>query len=210
MNAVLPGTGRGLYAITPDSVPEDRLYEMVEEAVLAGASVVQFREKKIRRAQTIAIVSRLATFCRNRGVPLVVNDDLELALASGAAGVHLGKDELGSMEKARASRPRLILGVSCYDSLERARTAVSGGADYVAFGSFFPSGTKPGAVRCPLDILRSARQELEVPIVAIGGITPENGGALVDAGADYLAAISGVFDQLEIRAAVAAYRRLFT
>jgi thiamine-phosphate pyrophosphorylase len=210
MKSSLPGTLRGLYAITPDSVPEDLLYERVAEAVQAGASIVQFREKKIPLEQTIGIVTRLATLCRNRGVPLIVNDNLELALISGAAGVHLGKDELGLMEIARAINPRLILGVSCYDSLERARTAVSGGADYVAFGSFFPSGTKPAAVRCSLEILRSARRTLEVPLVAIGGITPENGGALVEAGADYLAAISGVFDQREIPAAVAAYRQLFT
>lgn len=210
MNAVLPGTCRGLYAITPDSVPDDILIEKVADALKAGASMVQFREKKTPLKQTIGLASRLATLCRNHGIPLIVNDDLELALTCGAAGVHLGKDELGLMGKARSSAPRLIIGVSCYDSLERARTAVSDGADYVAFGSFFPSGTKPGAVRCPIEVLRSARRELAVPIVAIGGITPENGGALVDAGADYLAAISGVFDQPAIPAAVAAYRQLFT
>ena len=210
MKYSLPGTSRGLYAITPDSVAEESLASMVTAALEAGASVVQFREKKSPLVQGVARVRRLAELCRAYGVPLIVNDNLALALASGAAGVHLGKDELDLMAEARSVKPRLIVGISCYDSLERARMAVRDGADYVAFGSFYPSGTKPGAVRCPIETLRAAREELSVPIVAIGGITPENGGALVDAGADYVAAISGVFDQHEIPVAVAAYRQLFT
>lgn len=210
MSSILAENQRGLYAITPDSIPDERLFKMVGDALLAGASIVQFRAKNVPFTQTVGLVSQLAILCRTRDVPLIVNDDLDLALATGASGVHLGRDELGLLPKARASHPRLIIGVSCYASIERARAAVSEGADYVAFGSFFPSATKPSAVRCPIEVLRLAREELSVPIVAIGGITPENGGALVDAGADYLAAISGVFDQHAIPAAVAAYRRLFT
>jgi thiamine-phosphate pyrophosphorylase len=141
---------------------------------------------------------------------LLVNDDVELAAAVEADGVHLGRDD-PAIERARARLGKsALIGVSCYNQLARALDAETRGADYVAFGSFFPSPTKPGAVRASLDLLQEARARLRVPIVAIGGITPENGASLIAAGADLLAVIDGVFNRTDIRAAAARYTQLFT
>jgi thiamine-phosphate pyrophosphorylase len=200
---------RGLYAITPDGLSLKQLLANTAQAAASGMAVLQYRDKAASRAEALLTARELAALCHRSGVPLIVNDDLDLALASGAAGVHLGRDELDQLERARAVRPRLVVGVSCYNSLERAEAAVAAGADYVAFGSFFPSSTKPGAIRCELETLRLARRRLDVPIVAIGGISPENGAALVAAGAHYLAAITGVFAQHDVGAATAAYVKIF-
>jgi thiamine-phosphate pyrophosphorylase len=139
-----------------------------------------------------------------------VNDDLELAARLGAAGVHHGRDDATPAQARRLLGPEAIIGISCYDDFARALAAVEQGADYVAFGSFFASSTKPGAVRAPLELLHRARAELAVPVVAIGGITPENGRALVDAGAHMLAVVSGIFAGTDVAAAALAYARLFS
>jgi thiamine-phosphate pyrophosphorylase len=199
---------RGLYAITPDERDTARLLARVRAVVDAGACWLQYRNKtaddRLRREQA----SALLPLCRAAGVPLIVNDDWRLAAAIGADGAHLGEDD-GELGEARAALGSdALLGASCYDSLERARDAVTRGANYVAFGAFFPSPTKPHARRaCPT--LLQASAALGVPRVAIGGITPDNGRALVAAGADLLAVISGVFDAPDPAAAVRAYRRCF-
>ena len=142
------------------------------------------------------------------GVPVIINDHVELAFAVGADGVHLGQDD-GSIGAARARLgPDAIIGVSCYASLTKARTAAAEGADYLAFGSFFPSQTKPHAVRAGLEVLQVARG-LGKPLVAIGGILPENGGPLIAAGAQALAVVDGVFGQADIANAARAYQHLF-
>lgn len=199
---------RGLYAITPDERDTARLLARVRAVVDAGACWLQYRNKtaddRLRREQA----SALLPLCRAAGVPLIVNDDWRLAAAIGADGAHLGEDD-GELGEARAALGSdALLGASCYDSLERARDAVTRGANYVAFGAFFPSPTKPHARRaCPT--LLQASAALGVPRVAIGGITPDNGRALVAAGADLLAVISGVFDAPDPAAAARAYRRCF-
>ncbi len=199
---------RGLYAITPDERDTARLLARVRAVVDAGACWLQYRNKtaddRLRREQA----SALLPLCRAAGVPLIVNDDWRLAAAIGADGAHLGADD-GELGEARAALGSdTLLGASCYDSLERARDAVTRGANYVAFGAFFPSPTKPHARRaCPT--LLQASAALGVPRVAIGGITPDNGRALVAAGADLLAVISGVFDAPDPAAAARAYRRCF-
>jgi thiamine-phosphate pyrophosphorylase len=199
---------RGLYAITPDERDTARLLARVRAVVDAGACWLQYRNKtaddRLRREQA----SALLPLCRAAGVPLIVNDDWRLAAAIGADGAHLGEDD-GELGEARAALGSdALLGASCYASLERARDAVTRGANYVAFGAFFPSPTKPHARRaCPT--LLQASAALGVPRVAIGGITPDNGRALVAAGADLLAVISGVFDAPDPAAAVRAYRRCF-
>lgn len=199
---------RGLYAITPDERDTARLLARVRAVVDAGACWLQYRNKtaddRLRREQA----SALLPLCRAAGVPLIVNDDWRLAAAIGADGAHLGADD-GELGEARAALGSdALLGASCYDSLERARDAVTRGANYVAFGAFFPSPTKPHARRaCPT--LLQASAALGVPRVAIGGITPDNGRALVAAGADLLAVISGVFDAPDPAAAARAYRRCF-
>jgi thiamine-phosphate pyrophosphorylase len=152
----------------------------------------------------------LLALCRRSRVPLIVNDHLDLALTVGADGVHLGAED-GSLATAREQLgPARILGASCYDRLELALEAERLGADYVAFGSFFPSGVKPGAVRASLTLLRDAKRRLSVPVVAIGGITLENAPQVIAAGADSVAVISALFGADDVRAAARRFSALFT
>lgn len=202
---------RGLYVITDGQLlPGARLADGVRAAIEGGAVMVQYRDKSGDDGRRHAEAAMLARLCRELGALFIVNDDPALAAAAGADGVHLGKDDAAFPSARALLGDRAIIGVSCYDSLERARHAQALGADYVAFGSFFPSLTKPHAVPAPLALLTQARTELTIPVVAIGGITPDNGRALVEAGADALAVISGVFGAADIRAAATAYSRLFS
>ena len=183
----------GLYAITQT---KNRSDEEVAVAVLAaiqgGATVIQYRDKAPANAEFLA--GKLLEICHCKNVPLIINDDIDLAVRIKADGVHLGgEDENISEARKRLGKDRII-GISCYDSLERAITAENNGADYVAFGRFFPSGTKPLATPGHITTLQQAKKRLNVPIVAIGGILPENGGSLLEAGADLLAVIGGIFD----------------
>ena len=205
----MSATLRGLYAIT-DGTPAPRLLSSVEAAIRGGARLLQYREKSAAPARRLEEARALLELCRGHGVPLIINDDVALAAATGADGVHLGKHD-GSLAEARVRLgPRAVIGVSCYDSLPRAIEAAQAGADYVAFGSFFDSASKPGALRAPLSLLTEARARLDIPICGIGGITPENGAALVSAGADMLAVIQGVFSAPDMTAAARAYSTLFT
>lgn len=196
---------RGLYAITPEALPAPELRAKVEQALAGGIAALQYRRKALAsRAEAQA----LAALCRAAGVPFIVNDDLDLAVAANAEGIHLGKDD-GNVAAARARWKGGILGISCYDSLHRARAAVAAGADYVAFGSVHASSTKPGAVRAPLTLFAAARP-LGVPLVAIGGITLENAPALLEAGADALAVISDLFDAPDVAGRARAYGKLLS
>ncbi len=206
---------RGLYALTPDPDPTappdaDRwLADQVTLAIAGGAGMIQYRAKRLPPERRQRQAALLAPLCANAGVPLIINDDVELALAVGAAGVHLGRDD-GDPAAARARLgPAAVIGVSCYDRLDLAESAAAAGADYCAFGSFFPSSVKPAAVRPDLGLLARARARLALPLVAIGGITPQNAGLLIAAGADLLAVITGVFAAPDITAAALAYSRLF-
>ena len=191
---------RGLYLLTPDEPDTQRLLERVA-GVIGAASLLQYRNKRADAALAAAQVAALLPLCRTHGVPLLVNDDWRLAHATGADG--------GDLAAAReALGPQAIIGASCYDSLAAARTAVAAGASYVAFGACFPSPTKPHARRAPPGLLRDARQ-LGLPVVAIGGITPDNAPDVVAAGADLLAVISGVFDAADPAGAARAYLRAF-
>jgi thiamine-phosphate pyrophosphorylase len=206
----LPLPHTGLYAITDSRlIPDGRLLDHVARAIEGGAVLVQYREKQRPREQRAEEAGRLARLCHSRGVPLLINDDIELARSTGADGVHLGVSDRSPQTARQQLGERAIIGVSCYNRLERAHAACRAGASYVAFGRFFPSRTKPEAVQAPLDLLRRARRELEIPIVAIGGITPANGAALLAAGADLLAVIHGLFAQADIRAAGRRYSELF-
>jgi thiamine-phosphate pyrophosphorylase len=183
---------RGLYAITPDTDDLALLVAKVEAAISGGAQAIQYRHKsatpELRRRQA-AMLSRV---CDGRGALLIINDDAQLAREVGAAGVHLGQDD-GDVGRTRARiGDAMLIGVSCYNDMGRARRLVAEGADYVAFGSFFPSATKPDARRADPSLLRRARA-LGVPVVAIGGITSANARGLIDAGADVVAVITDVF-----------------
>lgn len=201
---------RGLYAITDSNLlTSEQLVPAVAEAIAGGAIMVQYRDKSGDEGKRLWEAQDLVHLCRPLGVPLIINDDIELALKVGADGVHLGKDDIPLAEARELLGVESIIGVSCYNQLENASEAEAAGADYVAFGRFFTSGTKPQAVQADPKLLELARVVLNVPIVAIGGITADNGGQLVAAGADMLAVIDGIFGQQDIRAAAESITRLF-
>lgn len=201
---------RGLYAVTPDEPDTARLVTHVAAAVRGGARTVQYRNKAASPALRMAQARALAPVCRAGSALFIVNDDAELARAVDADGVHAGEDD-GDLAHVRAIVGDAIVGVSCYHELARAERAVAGGADYVAFGSFFPSMVKPHARRARMDLVAAARP-LGVPIVGIGGITLDNAPALVAAGIDAIAVISAVFasgDPAAIETAAARFAALF-
>jgi len=211
MNSALQPFPGGLYAITDAHlIPPGELINRVAAAIRGGAAVIQYRDKSSSHDDRRQQAAALALLCHDRAIPLIINDDVELAAAVGASGVHLGKSDSSVKSARTALGTSAIIGVSCYNALERAVEAVNEGADYVAFGRFFPSQSKPDAVTADPELLGQARQCLQVPIVAIGGITPENGQTLVTAGAHMLAAIHGVFGQADTEAAARQYARLFT
>lgn len=198
---------RGVYLITPDEADTGHLLARLQPLLAQTPALLQYRNKAagpdLRRRQALA----LAEACTQAGVPLVVNDDWRLALDVGALGAHLGEHD-GDLRQARREAPGLWLGASCYDDIGRARQAVVAGADYVAFGAFFPSATKPGARRADLRLLHDSAA-LGCTRVAIGGVTPDNAATLVAAGADLLAVIGGVFDAPDPVAALRTCRRAF-
>lgn len=200
----------GLYLVTPDTLDEpDRLADQVSHALSGGARLVQYRHKGLDRALRHAQARAVQQVCRAAGVPFIVNDDLALAVELDADGVHLGRDDGDPSEARQRLGERAIIGISCYDDLELARQAERAGASYVAFGAFFPSSTKPDTVQAKPERLTAARRALRIPVVAIGGITPDNGGLLIAAGAQLLAVVSGVFAQPDLAAAARAYASLF-
>ncbi len=183
----------GLYLVTPDWDDTAALLARTEAALGAGVALLQDRHKtaspELRREQATALLA----LCRRHGVPFIVNDDIELALAIGADGVHLGRDD-GELALARSKLKGKLVGASCYNRPELARAAIAAGADYVAFGSVFSSPTKPAAVRAPLSLFN----DFPVPLCAIGGITLQNAPQVIAAGADMLAVISDLFDAPDI------------
>ena len=202
-----PFPSRGLYAITKSANNSaDALFEAVSAAIRGGAVVIQYRDKNPTDAPFVA--HELVKICHQHDVPLIINDDIELAILSKADGVHLGKEDGDIIEARKHLGDTAIIGVSCYNSIERALTAQSLGATYIAFGRFFPSSSKPLAAPAEIDTLRKAKAAIHLPIVAIGGILPENGGQLLAVGADLLAVIGGVFDH-EPEQSAFAYQHLF-
>lgn len=199
----------GLYAITPDCVDSAELLRRCRLALQGGARVLQYRSKladtELRHAQAQA----LRELTREFGATYIVNDDAGLARAVDADGVHLGAED-GEIAAARAILgAHKLIGVSCYNRIDLAEAAVQAGADYVAFGAFFPSRVKPEAVTAAPALLQQARSRLGLPLVAIGGITAQNGAALTEAGADALAVISAVFGASDIAASAQEFSKLF-
>lgn len=202
---------RGLYALTDETLlAGGRLIPAVAAAIQGGAVVVQYRDKSGDAAKRLREAQALRDLCWPLGVPLIINDDMELARQIGADGVHLGKDDTDIAHARAVLGPDAIIGVSCYNRMELALAAQEAGADYAAFGSFFSSSVKPDAVRADAALLRTAKQQLHIPVVAIGGITAHNGAPLVAAGADLLAVISDVFAAADTRAAATRLAALFT
>ena len=209
LQASAPRSIAGLYALTPERSDTDAMTRCVAAALSGGATAIQYRNKtatpKLRLRQALA----LRELCAGQGATFIINDDIDLARAVDADGVHLGRgDATIALARARL-RPTALVGASCYDSLELAEAAVADGADYIAFGSFFPSSTKPDAVRAGLPLLSTAKARWKVPVVAIGGITPDNARALIEAGADAVAVISALFDTADVTAAARSFVALF-
>lgn len=200
----------GLYAITdvaPERDPESVL-ATAQQVLSGGAVLLQYRDKASKGDVRRALAQQLLKLCRTHSVPLIINDDIDLAAEVDADGVHVGKDD-GSVEAARAQLGNKIIGVSCYNEFSRAVAAARAGADYVAFGRFFASSTKPDARQADLSLIRRAKAELTVPVAAIGGITAANASPLLQAGVDLVAVVHAVFGAPEPAAAARRFAHLF-
>lgn len=187
----------GLYAITDSTLLQGRLLAAVTEALAGGVRIVQYRDKSTDTVRRQQEAMALLALCRAHQVPLLINDDVALALAVGADGVHLGQGDSSLREARQRLGPDAIIGITCHDRLDLAAAAASGGADYLAFGAMFTSTSKPGARHCPLSILADARR-FALPLVAIGGITPDNAKDVIAAGADALAVIASLWQATDI------------
>lgn len=200
----------GLYAIADRSIIEQPdLYKQASEAIDGGATVIQYRAKNISMAQQTQDAVLLVTLCRQRNVLFIVNDEPHLAKQVGANGVHIGEEDISITETRSIVGDSMIIGCSCYNDIRRAHNAEYAGADYVAFGSFFPSTTKPDAVHAPVSLLTEAKSSIKVPLVAIGGINAANGKQLVSAGADVLAVASEIFRAKNVKLAAHQLASLF-
>jgi thiamine-phosphate pyrophosphorylase len=201
---------RGLYAITDAHlIPRERFAATVEAAVRGGATMVQLREKEAPRADIVRLGREVLAVTRRYGALLIINDHPSVAQEIGADGVHVGREDPPLAEARALLGPQAIIGASCYGEVERAVDAEQAGADYVAFGTPFPSPTKPKRTDIALDIFRQARQRVHLPVFAIGGITLANAPQVITAGADGIAVVSGVFGAPDVEAAARALAQLF-
>jgi thiamine-phosphate diphosphorylase len=194
-----------LYAILDRSVARAReLPELLEAVLAGGVRLVQLREKTMPLPELLPLARQLVRRCREVGATLIVNDRADLALAAEAHGLHVGQDDLPARDAKALLAPGMILGVSTHDP-EQARQAVRDGADYVAVGSIFPTTTKAGFQLVGPELIRRVRPEVPVPLVGIGGITAENAGAVLAAGADAVAVISALCAAPDPEAATRAF-----
>lgn len=216
MNAK-PRFPRGLYGITPEWADTGKLIAAVEAAAKGGMTALQWRRKTAASGERLPQALALAERCKALGIVFIVNDDYHLALATDADGVHLGREDGNVTEARRALGAGKIIGCSCYNDLALAQQALDADVDYIAFGAMYPSSIKPNAVPATLDTIRQARSLVDsagtpvrAAIVAIGGLTPENAAPVIQAGADSLALISGLFGADDIQATAARCAALFT
>ena len=205
MNPSRPAVKPGLYAITPSAWPTQKLLSAVGELLANRPSLLQYRDKSGARPE---LAQALLARCRAAAVPLIINDDIDLAKRIGADGIHLGRDDGNPSEAREFLGPTALIGVSCYNDLDRARQLANHDVDYLAFGAVFSSPTKPAAVSCPLELLGQARQ-FDLPVVAIGGINADNAPLARGAGADLLAVITDLFNSADIGQQAARYRALY-
>lgn len=200
----------GLYAIADMSCLTDaNLVEKVSLAIQGGAQLIQYRDKRQDQDLKLDNARKLAQLCQTHSALFIMNDEVEIAAEVSAHGVHLGKDDRSPIEARKILGDQVIIGVSCYDSFQNALAAERAGADYVAFGRFFDSSTKPDAISAEIDLIHHASQHLQRPICAIGGITVDNGKMLIDAGAQMLAVVNGLFAQDDVEMIARKFSHLF-
>ncbi len=200
---------QGVYAITDPALCGEDLQAKVLAAIQGGIRILQYRNKQASRTTQREEAGMLFKLCRQHDVLFIVNDDVELAFEINADGVHLGQKDRALREARQHLGKNKIIGISCNNRFDYALAAQQEGADYIAFGRFFNSITKPQAPQADLDLLRRSKNELQLPVVAIGGITPDNASSLIEAGADMLAVIHGIFGQADIRLVTQHYAKLF-
>jgi thiamine-phosphate pyrophosphorylase len=200
---------KGLYVITDEKLtPYDKILDMVEKALKGGSSIIQLRDKNNTDEFLIPYCKDLKNLCHKYGATFIVNDRVDLALKVDADGVHVGEEDPNVIEVREKTKGK-ILGVSCYGSVERSLQMQELGADYVAFGSFYPSPTKPKSKIVPKSIIPQAKQVLKIPICVIGGLTVENSKELIDLGADMVAVVSDVWTNTDIEERCKQYIELF-
>ncbi len=200
---------RGIYAITDcENHDQTTLLEKTEQLLQGGIALLQYRDKKNNAEDKFYLAGELRALCAKYNVPLIINDDVELAKKVSADGIHLGQDDC-DINNARQLLGGVIIGISCYYDFTNAKRAFESGADYIAYGAFYPSTTKPDAVTAKPDILLKTKNALSIPVVAIGGISINNGKVLLDSGADFLAVCRGLYKPVNTAAAIKQYKTLF-
>ena len=199
----------GLYAVTQDELDTQTLCAMVEAAISGGASLVQYRNKGVDARLRLMQATALLALCRSYGVPLIINDHLDLCAQIDADGLHLGATDCNLGAARRLLGNDKIIGASCYNDIDLAIDAAALGASYAAFGACFSSNTKPNAVNAPLSLFAQAKSMINIPLVAIGGITLENAAQVVDAGADAIAVINALFATENIEQTTQQFTEIF-
>ena len=200
---------KGLYAITPDSADLNTLIQKTQLAIEGGAFMVQYRSKILNRDVKMQQCAAILRLCREYDVPCIVNDDVEICRVLKADGVHLGEKDDNIAEVRHILGEDAIIGSSCYDQLNRAKQAQKEGASYVAFGAVFPTPTKPNAPRATLELLRKAKSEIQIPIVAIGGITMNNAHDVIETGIDAIAVITNLYESNSIKETAETLSQMF-
>ena len=200
---------KGLYAITPDSADLNTLIQKTKSAIEGGAFMVQYRSKIQDRDVKMQQCAAILRLCREYEIPCIVNDDVEMCRVLEADGVHLGEKDDNIAEVRHILGEDAIIGSSCYDQLNRAKSAQKEGASYVAFGAMFPTSTKPNAPRATLALLKEAKREIQIPIVAIGGITVNNAHDVIKTGIDAIAVITSLYEAKSIKETAETFAKMF-
>lgn len=186
----------GLYAITDENlISEKNFLDYTQAAIESGISILQYRNKNSHSEKCIYQAGELKKMCAAQGILFIINDDIHLAKKIDADGVHIGKSDASLLQARAMLGPDKIIGVSCYNQLNLATKAINNGANYIAFGRFFNSSTKPDAPQATLDLISSIKNKSDIPICCIGGITTENCQPLLKSGTDMLAVINDIFSQ---------------
>lgn len=200
----------GLYALTDPSIfQQQNCTEVTQQLIEGGARIIQYRDKISTEKNRRQNATQIKKLCTAANIIFIINDDIELALATEADGVHLGKNDVAITKARKLMGKDKIIGISCYNSFNLAHNAEQAGADYIAFGSFYASATKPDALPAKPELLTQARQKLNIPICAIGGINSNNAKPLLTAGADMLAVITALYNTPDIRQSAKTISDLF-